>query len=138
MPTGSLCFATYRADLLPYSDMLLQTNGPCTPGLRPVPGHRFAASSTHSGRRHSNTTLPQGVDLSRVDSDDTLVEPIKMTATTAKATIERRRSHGIGGAGNMRKLFVEAIALLVAGLTTSLRSAVGEQEGSGRTRWCRR
>ncbi|KAK1068238.1 hypothetical protein LTR12_001180 [Friedmanniomyces endolithicus] len=24
-----------------------------------------------------------------------------MSATTAKATIERRRSHGIGGAGNM-------------------------------------
>ncbi|KAK0298338.1 hypothetical protein LTS16_000350 [Friedmanniomyces endolithicus] len=53
-----------------------------------------------------------------------------MSAATGKATIERRRSHGIGGAGNMRKLFVEAIALLVAGLTTSLRSAVDQRRES--------
>ena len=48
-----------------------------------------------------------GPEFCRVDTDQTLVEPSKMAtsndATVLEKVIERARSGGIGGAGNMRR-----------------------------------
>ncbi|KAK3073586.1 hypothetical protein LTR53_004685 [Teratosphaeriaceae sp. CCFEE 6253] len=79
--------------------MLGQSAGRTTALLPSVPKDRIALSS----QRHSDDTLLDGLGFPRVDSEDTLVEHKDMSSPEQAAMIERRRSHGIGGAGNMRK-----------------------------------
>jgi len=83
--------------------MIRQSGGRNTPTLRSVPEDRIAPSSPLSSRRQSDDTLLNGLDFPRVDSSDTLVEHKNMAERDQAATVERRRSTGIGGAGNMRE-----------------------------------
>jgi len=85
------------------------------------------------GSGHSEEMLFWGGGLERVDSDDTLVElPSRadtgMTSDTAagKNVVERRRSYGIGGAGNMRFPSQEKAA--------EQGAAVSENDGTRRRR----
>jgi len=53
--------------------------------------------------RGSEDPLTTSAGFPRVDSDDTLVNGRTTMANTDETNeIERKRSHGIGGAGNMR------------------------------------
>jgi hypothetical protein len=54
--------------------------------------------------RISEETLRNGFLLDRIDSEETLVERRREMSSpgTTEMPVERRRSHGIGGAGNMR------------------------------------
>lgn len=64
------------------------------------------------GRSSEETILNQEVLVPRVDSETTkLVQAGIQMATVDEATnVERKRSHGIGGAGNMRLPSVVAAA----------------------------
>lgn len=50
--------------------------------------------------RHSEETA---ISHTTFDSEETLVEGGAMASNNGNVVTERRRSHGIGGAGNMRK-----------------------------------
>ena len=95
---GSYLLSGYKSKV-----MIRQGGERTTLALRSVPEGRIAPSSPNSSRRHSDETLLNGLDFPRVDSEDTLVDHKTMSTPEQVVMIERRRSHGIGGAGNMRR-----------------------------------
>lgn len=77
------------------------------------PTHSVRSSSAHlihsplqtvCRSQRSQDTLANDIPLQRIDSEDTLVVADNMPAASEPIAIqgERRRSYGIGGAGNMR------------------------------------